>query len=123
MIIIEGDPGTPNSWCWPNQNMSESPQINPVNSTTPFFPPLTFDTRGDVREGLCPVDYEKRQHQQKLEHKASQVMIRTSGCPATDYEKCTCAYNGTVPNNRDQPLLFNLFHDPVSSCENINTVI
>jgi hypothetical protein len=35
------------------------------------------------------------------------------GCPATDYTACTCSYNGTVPNNRDQPLLFDLVHDPV----------
>ena len=34
------------------------------------------------------------------------------GCPATEYATCSCAYNGTVPRNRDAPLLFNLTADP-----------
>ena len=33
-------------------------------------------------------------------------------CAATDYSHCTCAYNGTVPNNRVGALLFNLREDP-----------
>ena len=33
-------------------------------------------------------------------------------CAVTEYTMCTCAYNGTVPNNREQPLLFDLEADP-----------
>ena len=34
------------------------------------------------------------------------------GCPATEYATCSCGYNGTVPNDRTAPLLFNLTGDP-----------
>ena len=34
------------------------------------------------------------------------------GCPATEYATCSCGYNGTVPNDRSAPLLFNLTGDP-----------
>ena len=34
------------------------------------------------------------------------------GCPATEYATCSCGYNGTVPNDRNAPLLFNLTGDP-----------
>ena len=97
---VAGDPGVPNSWCWPNQNNSDLPQTAPH----PYFPPLTFAKRSPINEGLCPVDDAVP---------AANSNQRSGGCPATDYAACTCKYNGTVPNNRDQPLLFDLQHDPV----------
>jgi len=60
--LVLGDPGTPNDWCWPNQNITK------YHSTT--------------------------------------------GCVGTEYTACQCAYNGTVPNDRTLPHLWNLLNDP-----------
>lgn len=97
---LPGDPGVPNSWCWPNQNSSVQEHPN-----APLQPPSTFEGRGPVREGLCPAE--------DVDHHGGDATNAGTGCPATDYAACTCKYNGTVPNNRDQPLLFDLRHDPV----------
>ena len=113
--LVLGDPGTPNSWCWPNQQngTGEGHSERPAaRGGAPLYPPATFEARGELREGLCPsttLVVEEHSHR----HSAPTV----EGCPATDYAKCTCSYNGTVPDNRDRPLLFDLEHDPVGLCE------
>lgn len=41
--------------------------------------------------------------------------LMDSNTPRVRFEEATqdsCAFNGTVPNNRDQPILFNLDQDP-----------
>eukprot|EP00750_Incisomonas_marina_P011778 INCI16417.4.p1 GENE.INCI16417.4~~INCI16417.4.p1 ORF type:complete len:615 (+),score=98.04 INCI16417.4:276-1847(+) len=111
--LVLGDPGTPNSWCWPNQQngTGEGHSERPAaRGGAPLYPPATFEARGELREGLCPsttLVVEEHSHR----HSAPTV----EGCPATDYAKCTCSYNGTVPDNRDRPLLFDLEHDPTES--------
>ena len=57
--LVLGDPGTPNGWCWPNQNTSAS-----------------------------------------------------LAAPSPMPHKISCGYNGTVPENRATPMLFNLANDP-----------
>ena len=40
--LVLGDPGVPNSWCWPNQNSSEvaaSPPLHPLKPRSPFARP------------------------------------------------------------------------------------
>ena len=115
--LVLGDPGTPNSWCWPNQNATLLPGNNTVvtNSVVaPLYPPASFAERGDVREGLCPVDDGGGGGGGAAAAAAAAVAaVQDGGCPATDYDQCSCSYNGSVPSNRDRPLLFDLRHDPV----------
>jgi len=106
--LVLGDPGVPNSWCWPNQNTTEGElqvlRAQGVNgSTSHEWMPLDGHYES-VNEG-CAVGSDP----------AVSVDLAdgvVGGCAVTDYAKCTCGYNGTVPNNREAPLLFNLVSDP-----------
>jgi arylsulfatase A-like enzyme len=161
--LVLGDPGVPNSWCWPNQNGSVAALGQPVWPPAVHGPQLKGRVEGQpshaectVRQGSCfpgndiasvaanstsaccdacwaePTCKAWTFHPdeakcwiKRIEATPKLDAACVSGtmdarppvpppepCAATEYSICTCAYNGTVPNNRMAPLLFDLDADP-----------
>ena len=187
--LVLGDPGVPNSWCWPNQNSTDDEvdalaralqeeafdaQTHPIHPNggpqvdEPTSGVCWSDAIASAPTGNCTVKAETCYPGNDLLHFESPGVQAccdacsahdkctswthniadtpptcwlktrpaakplpssdcTSGivdsrppappphpgaCAATEYPACTCAYNGTVPNNRMQPLLFDLEADP-----------